>query len=988
METREASDLVGRDAELRALGQELHAVAAGGRMRVVEVVGEAGIGKTSLLDALGDRADRDGWLALGGRASEYERETPFGPVVDALDDFVAALAPTRLRRLGPGALGELGSVLPALSGHVDGARRETGSGERFLAHRAVRSLLGELAAARPLMLVLDDLHWADDASVELLAHLLRRPVPAPVLLGLAYRPAAAPGRLAPALDASGVTRIELGPLGRREADALLGARADPAARATIYEESGGNPLFLEQLARHGGPAAAGAPRAPRGVPALVVATVAAELRALGEPVAGVARVAAVAGEPFEPDVVAEVGQTGEGEVLAALDVLLAADLVRPSGSPRCFRFRHPIVRRAVYESAPPGWRLAAHGRADRALAERGAEAGARAHHVERAARRGDERAAAVLADAGRAAAGRAPGVAAHWYEAALELLPERHPRRVELLVARASALGAGGRLAESRDCLRVVLTLLPADQPAARIPITAACAKLEHLLGRHREGRALLLEALAVAGPGAAAHVAELQIQLAANSFFAGAWDEQLTWARRALRTAEATEDRELVAAATVYAGGAEYMADRVDEARGSARRAAELVDGLGDERLAHHIDAVGWLGLARALPRGPRRGRAPPRPGPGHRPCGRSGRRHRVRRRRARVAGPVAWPARRGCGASRRRARGGPAGRPRAAAGLGASAPCWAALLAGDLHAAVGHGEQAVALGEGDVVSVLSACLLAEARLEAGDAERCRAELLAVAGGESLALVERGFRAHWYEVLARAELACDRLSAAGRWAERAEAACAGLGIAGREVEARRARAAVELAAGRPEQAAEQALAAMRVAAAAGRPLEAARTQTLAGSALAAAGDRAGAIDLCGGGRGRAHHAGRGPDGRRGRPRAAPARATGAPWRPARRRRAERSRAGARAARCRRPHEPPDRGAALPQREDRRAASLERLSQARGHVAGGGRRPGGRRAARRLSPAGDLLSPGPALPSRRTPRPAGCPWSPGAPPSP
>ena len=78
METREASDLVGRDAELRALGQELHAVAAGGRMRVVEVVGEAGIGKTSVLDALGDRADRDGWLALGGRASEYERETPFG----------------------------------------------------------------------------------------------------------------------------------------------------------------------------------------------------------------------------------------------------------------------------------------------------------------------------------------------------------------------------------------------------------------------------------------------------------------------------------------------------------------------------------------------------------------------------------------------------------------------------------------------------------------------------------------------------------------------------------------------------------------------------------------------------------------------------------------------------------------------------------------------------------------------------------------------
>jgi DNA-binding NarL/FixJ family response regulator len=848
----EASELVGRDADLRALARAADRVGARGRMQVVEVVGEAGIGKTALLEALAERADRDGWVVLWGRASEYERATPFGPVVDALDDFVAALAPTRLRRLGADALGELGSVLPAVRGHVDGADRGGGSGERFLAHRAVRSLLWELASTRPLMLVLDDLHWADDASVELLAHLLRRPVPAPVLLGLAYRPAAAPGRLTPALDAAGVTRIALGPLGRQDADALLGARADPASRATIYEESGGNPLFLEQLARHGGPAAAGAPRAARGVPSLVAATVAAELRALGEPVAEVARAAAVAGEPFEPDVVADVGQTEEGEVLAALDVLLAADLVRPSGSPRCFRFRHPIVRRAVYESAPPGWRLAGHGRADRALAERGADAVARAHHVERAARRGDERAAAVLADAGRAAADRAPGVAAHWYEAALGILPERHPRRLELLVARAGALGAGGRLAESRDCLRQVLTLLPADLSVERIPITAACAKLEHLLGRHREGRALLLEALAEADPAEAGQVAELQIQVAANSFFAGAWDEQLTWARRALGTAEAAEDRELIAAATVYVGGAEYVADRVDEARASALRAAGLIDGLGEARLGRHIDAVGWLGWLElfledldAAERHLDRGLAIARAG------GRAG---------GIVFAGVArawldlWRGRLAEGAERADAaleaallvdRG-----PLLAWAL--SAPCWAALLSGDLQAAVAHGEQAVGLGEGDVVSVLSGCLLAEARLEAGDPERCRAELLAVAGGERLALVERGFQAHWYEVLARAELARDRLSAAEGWAERAQAACAGLGIAGREVEARRARAAVDLAAGRPEQAAGHAQAAVRIAAAAGLPLEAARTQTLAGCALAAAGDREGALDRLG----------------------------------------------------------------------------------------------------------------------------------------
>ena len=132
----------------------------------------------------------------------------------------------------------------------------------------------------------------------------------------------------------------------------------------------------------------------------------------------------------------------EPAAIDALDELLALDLIRPTDVPRRFRFRHPLVRRAVYEAAPGGWRLGAHERSAEALAERGAPASARAHHVELAARQGDRGAVGVLREAGEAAAQRAPASAARWFAAALRLLPGTAPaeERVELLLARSGAL--------------------------------------------------------------------------------------------------------------------------------------------------------------------------------------------------------------------------------------------------------------------------------------------------------------------------------------------------------------------------------------------------------------------------------------------------------------------------------------------------------------------------------------------------------------------
>ena len=122
----------------------------------------------------------------------------------------------------------------------------------------MRELLERLAARRPLVLVLDDVHWADAASVELLAALLRSPPDAAVLLVLAARPRQWPDRLATALERAdrhgGLTRLELGGLPREAAGELLGDGVGRERADALYEEAGGNPFYLQQLARSHGAA--------------------------------------------------------------------------------------------------------------------------------------------------------------------------------------------------------------------------------------------------------------------------------------------------------------------------------------------------------------------------------------------------------------------------------------------------------------------------------------------------------------------------------------------------------------------------------------------------------------------------------------------------------------------------------------------------------------------------------------------------------------
>ncbi len=239
-----AAPTVGREPELAQLDAALEAL-DDGAPGALAIEGEPGIGKTRLLRELRDRAEARGHLFLAGSAAEFESSVPFSVWADALDAYVAA------QGLEPAAADDLAEILPSL--RRPGASGSAVADERYRAHRAMRGLLAVLAAQRPLVLAFDDLHWSDSASIDLLSALLRRGSDAPVLLALAFRPGQAPARLAAALASPAVQRIALRQLTEREAATLLG-EADASA---IYSRAGGNPFYLEQLARvapRGGPA--------------------------------------------------------------------------------------------------------------------------------------------------------------------------------------------------------------------------------------------------------------------------------------------------------------------------------------------------------------------------------------------------------------------------------------------------------------------------------------------------------------------------------------------------------------------------------------------------------------------------------------------------------------------------------------------------------------------------------------------------------------
>jgi ATP/maltotriose-dependent transcriptional regulator MalT len=566
--------LIGRADEVARIEAALGRL--GTKPWVLEVVGEPGLGKTRLLNEVQALAESNGHLVLSARSTEQARRVPFSALTDALADHVVAAD------LGSSQRSVLATLFPALG------PPPTTKIAPYRLHRAMRGLLEALAKPSGLVVVLDDLHWVDDGTAELLAHLLRHQPGAPVLLVTAHRPAQAPAHVTAAIDqaarAGEAEQIALAPLSVDSFAELVGPDVSRAECEELHRGCAGNPFYLGLLTAQSEPSESDAE-----------AALLSELDGVAPTVRQVARAAAVAGDPFEPGLVAAIADLDTATAFEALDELLARDLIRGDHDDRKLRFRHPLVRQIVYLDGGEEWGTLAHGRAAAELARRNAPVVIRAHHTALAARAGDLDAISTLIRAATSTMSEAPSTAAHWLQVALDLLPPDQPHlRPQLLTLTGKALAITGRLPESRVLLRQALAELPTEDTDARMAAATTCGMVERLLGEHAAARATLLAEMTTGTHTVEA--AALKLELVVGSVVRGAFGEDLDKVHEVLDFARRSQDRVLEAAALALQSWAGYMASDLDGAIRSCDAAKALYDGLPDGELAEWIELAVWL--------------------------------------------------------------------------------------------------------------------------------------------------------------------------------------------------------------------------------------------------------------------------------------------------------------------------------------------------------------------------------------------------------
>jgi len=411
--------LVGRDREQAALRDHLAATLAG-RGGLVLLGGEAGVGKTALAEWLLAAAVTQGAQVLVGRCYDLTETPPYGPWAEAL---------ARIHR---------GDDQPAPPDLVEGA----GAASQAALFVQVRDYLAALAATRPLVLLLDDLHWADPASLDLLRVLARGLADQPILLLATYRADEITRRhplyaLLPLLAREGrAVQIDLRRLGAAALRALVRARYPLPATdedrlvAYLVGRAEGNPFYTGELLRaleeeralaRAGDAWALGDLAGAALPALLGQVLAARLDRLGAAARGLLAVAAVVGQAVPLALWAAVAATDEEGLLDTIERATEARLLAETPDGAGVRFAHALIREALYEGLLGLRRRALHRRvAEALLAGPAPDPDAVADHLARA---GDPRAAAWLERAGaRAQRAYAWSAAVARFEASLALL--------------------------------------------------------------------------------------------------------------------------------------------------------------------------------------------------------------------------------------------------------------------------------------------------------------------------------------------------------------------------------------------------------------------------------------------------------------------------------------------------------------------------------------------------------------------------------------
>lgn len=507
-----------REHELARICSALRGAGVGaGGLLLVE--GPAGIGKTTLLEAARDAAAECGMRILAARATELEHEFSYGVVRQLVDPVLRGAAPGRRQRLLEGADAAIAALRLERRGEAAGA------GSEFTTLHGLYWLFANLADEQPLLVLVDDAHWADLATLRFLAFLGPRLPELPVLVLIAAREDERdPVRLfaATASDPAG-RPLSPAPLSPQACAMLVAARfqqpADEAFCSACHAATGGNPFFvhalLDELVRDGiAPQAATAGRVLALGPRTVASAIVARLAMLSPAAAPLARATAVLGRNAPLEQAARLADLDLGEAQRAADDLVRVSVLAAEDG---LRFAHPIIRNAVYQDIGRDERNRLHRRAAEVLSGEGAPLERVAAQLLASRPAGNARACQALRQAAREAlaAGAADSAVAYLRRALAE--PPAAQEHGALLVE----LGSAELLTDGSASVVHLREALPlAVQPRARAEVSIMLARSLLVAGRTTEAAATAAEMLAELGEGQQDH---LRRQLQATILVAAA---------------------------------------------------------------------------------------------------------------------------------------------------------------------------------------------------------------------------------------------------------------------------------------------------------------------------------------------------------------------------------------------------------------------------------------------------------------------------------
>jgi DNA-binding CsgD family transcriptional regulator len=581
--------ILGREGALGVLRGAVDE-ASSGRGRVVLVEGEAGIGKTCLLDACLAELGED-VQALRTQAHELDRHRPFGAFTEPLTAPPALAGSENVEFARP-----LGREDPRADLHL-----VHDAGARLDLLEGILTALERLWTDRSLVLAVEDLQWADPESLTCLYHLARRLPAAPVAVLLTYRPSPH----GPELDALigsllglGALAVPLGPLdGPTVSDLAAQVLGAPPGPTLVHQldRAGGNPLFVSALLE--ALRAEGVLRITEGrveglrdiAPPSLHLTILRRLAFLSAPSLELLRLASILGTCFSPHDLCLLAGRPAPALMATLREALDAGFLHEQGDQ--LAFRHDMVWEAIYEDQPRGVRRALHLAAGEALAVAGAPAPRVAAHLERGAEPGDARAIEWLRRAAREVALRAPAVAVGLLRRARELAAGL-PRQEALLVELVVALVWSGRVDEAEALAREVLAG-PHD-PSIDAPLRLVLARALTSGGRNAEA-VRHVEAALAEGSLPEPERSEL-LAWGALAVFPADPARGDAWASEARAAADcAGHDPAACIALTALSGSALLRGD-LTEAIALAQRSAQRAAGSADE------EARRWPAAAMAL--------------------------------------------------------------------------------------------------------------------------------------------------------------------------------------------------------------------------------------------------------------------------------------------------------------------------------------------------------------------------------------------------